>query len=347
MKKLNKILTILTLVIVMLSMSLIMGKVEAAITIANNAENRTVTVRRNVNDAANNVTNTFGYTIVPDNTYNAANVPGYENGVTVTNSPASLSIAFSNVAPTDGTATATNNIDFAGTTFTKPGNYRFKITETSSTNPTTYPVSNEEDYVYVEVRYDTNDNLVATVLTQGTVGSGTTKEAVIFDGSVSPTYISISKRVTGNMGDREKYFDVNVTVAGTTGTTYTVEGGSYASNPSTVTAGTQTTLKIKHGETITIGYVTSTTTSQVPIGAQYTVTEPAVTNYTTTVDSGNTNTKTSNAVENPANNATAIVNNYEVAALTGIFYNIIPYAIIAAVVLILIAIIRKSSKRKE
>ena len=105
------------------------------------------------------------------------------------------------------------------------------------------------------------------------------------------------------------------------------------------------TLKIKNGETITIG--SSSGTNQIPVGVNYTVAEAAVTGYTTTIDTVEQNTTTKTTVETPSGNATAIVNNYDVATLTGVFLNIMPYVVVAAAVIILIALVRRSSKSKR
>ena len=147
------------------------------------------------------------------------------------------------------------------------------------------------------------------------------------------------------MGDKSAYFDVAVTVPGDTGATYAVTGGSNANNPATITAGTATVLKIKHGETITIG--SSSGTNQIPVGVNYTIAETAVNGYATTIDSVEQSTTIKTTVETPSSNATAIVNNYEVATLTGVFLNVMPYVVIAAAVVVLFAMVKRSSKSKK
>ena len=63
MKKTNKILTTIILVIVMLTMSLFISKVNASVTIASGATASTVVVTKEVTGVTNPVSNTFGYTI--------------------------------------------------------------------------------------------------------------------------------------------------------------------------------------------------------------------------------------------------------------------------------------------
>ena len=350
MRKTNKLITILMLVAI-LTMSVLISTVNAAtLTIGSTDSDRTVLITRNVNGVTNPVTNTFTYTIAQDTTYNST---------AVTNYPTSATIAFSGVNPSSGTATANTTLDFVGSTFTKVGDYRFILTETGTTDSTKYPLDNTTYYLYVSVRFAADDTdgtkMVATVASTGIPDSTTysqgAKEAVVFESEATFTYITVSKTVSGNMGDKSEYFDVTVNIPGETGATYKVTGGSHANNPTTVEAGTATVLKIRHGETITIGLDGSN--KQIPVGTQYTVSEAAVQGYTTTIDGGTTNpvTKTAATIptsgELPAGNKTAILNNYEAATLTGVFLNIMPYIAIASVVLFLILILKRSSKRRE
>ena len=72
-----------------------------------------------------------------------------------------------------------------------------------------------------------------------------------------------------------------------------------------------------------------------------------LTEHSETIDTVEQNTTTKTTVETPSGNATAIVNNYDVATLTGVFLNIMPYVVIAAAVVILIAMVKRSSKHKR
>jgi len=359
MKKTNKIITIIMLVAI-LTMSLFVSTVYAATnTVATVKTPGTVTVTKNVTGVTNPVTNTFGYTIAADTTYNPAEVTDY---------PTSASISFSNAIPSNGQVSNDTTVDFSGAKFTKVGDYRFKITETSSTKASKYPVDSSYYYLYVSVRFTDDDTdgtkKEATVASSGVKDSENderaqtnpgTKQAVVFTTEPDFTSLTISKTVTGNMGDKSEYFTVNVTIPGESGDTYVVSGGKYGaatSSTKTVAAGTATALEIKHGETLTIGIAKDGTTKQVPVGAQYTVAETAVTGYTTTIDTveQNTTTKTtvkSDATDAATKNATAIVNHYELSTLTGVFFNIMPYALIAVAVIILILLVKRSSKKRE
>lgn len=93
--------------------------------------------------------------------------------------------------------------------------------------------------------------------------------------------LKVSKTVTGNLGDKTKYFEFTVTLTGeadkTYGAAYTVSGGSYANNPQEVTivAGEKKeyTFMLKDGDTISI--------ANLPYNVGYKVTETAVDGYNT------------------------------------------------------------------
>jgi len=301
----------------------------------------TVPVTRNVTGVSNPVVNTFTYTITPD----------ASNPATVSNAPTSLTIAFDGSETiSSNTVTKSGNIDFNGATFTEPGNYTFRVVESASTNSTTYPVSTDQYDVFVQVRYDTTANdgtMVATVLNQGKLTTENTKSNIVYPANSRFTNISISKTVTGDMGDISRYFAINVTVPGNTGDSYVVSGGSYQSNPNSITANTETTIYLKSGETIQIGYDSTNSLNQIPIGDSYTVSEDAVEHYTTTIDNTEVSTINKTTVVDPNSNITNIVNDYSTANLTGIILNITPFVILIIISAIGFVFFKKKKIKKN
>lgn len=131
--------------------------------------------------------------------------------------------------------------------------------------------------------YDKEIKLVVTVL-QGengrlrvaavhTEAEGGDK-AYKFPNEYSAGSLAIAKVVTGNMGDKEKYFKVSVTLTGEKekdyAASYSVTGGSYEENPEIIEIGIPTDFYLKHDDTITI--------ENLPYGVTYTVVED---DYTT------------------------------------------------------------------
>ena len=173
--------------------------------------------------------------------------------------------------------------------------------------------------------------------------------------------LSFTKTVSGNLGDRAKYFDFTVTFTGETGkdysdaTTITVSGGSHTSNPTTLnyTSYPQTvTFKLKHGETIRFG--------NVPYGVSYTYAESDYTGegYDTTYPQIGTGTfdadsgeeimaeDKSGTVNWAAKNYT--VDNEKIGPIdTGIILDNLPYIMALAFVLIGGCVLFISRKRRN
>ena len=308
-----------------------------------NTDAAKITITRKVEDVSSAVTNTFGYTVTADSS----------NPGTVTGAPTTASIAFSSVSPTSNVATATTQLDFTGVTFSKLGTYKFKVEETSSTNSTLYPVDSSNYYtVIVEVRntVDTTDSktitsdcgsvtLLQTAYKNNAGTDDTTKSAIEFSSAVK-THFTISKTVTGNMGDRDEYFKFKVTVS--TAGAYTIDctttsGITYDGNSVTQPTAYDTTgdtyVYLKHGESCTVG-LSASSDEEIPASYTWEVVEQDATDYTTYVNSGSTATKTkaSAALDTtPSNNVAAFENNQESSTLTGLFLNIWPFILLVVI----------------
>ena len=167
-----------------------------------------------------------------------------------------------------GSATATKNITITLPEYTSVGIYTYTI--------------KEEDGKKAGVTYYNNDiKLVVTVIEQ----NGKVRVAAVhteaegekkndnFPNEYSAGDLEFSKKVTGNLGDKAKYFDVTVTLTGVEDMiyeeSYPVTGGSHDDNPETIEVGKSTLFKIKDDETIKI--------ANLPYGVTYTVVEA---NYT-------------------------------------------------------------------
>ena len=213
-------------------------------------------------------------------------------------------------------------------TFEKVGIYTYQISETAG---------NEAG-----VSYSTTPITMQVTVTQGETGlersvvfkdeDGNKLTGAEFVNTYSAGDISISKKVTGNMGDTSKYFDVTVTVTNPADKdapdTYAVSGGSAeAGNPATITAGTATTFELKSGDTITI--------ENVPYNVAYTVVEADYTGnnggYDAAIYDG-TDGATGTGIVDSASEKVEITNNKGVKVETGINLDSMPYIMILALV---------------
>lgn len=163
-----------------------------------------------------------------------------------------------------GSVTRTKEITITLPDYTSVGIYTYTINEvTGDKAGVTY--------------YDSPIKLVVTVIEQDgkvrvgaihTEAKGEQKNDN-FPNEYSAGDLEFSKEVTGNLGDKAKYFDVTVTLTGVEDMiyeeSYPVTGGSHDDNPTAIAVGTPETFKIKDGETIKI--------ANLPYGVTYTVVE--------------------------------------------------------------------------
>lgn len=156
-----------------------------------------------------------------------------------------------------------------------------------------------------------------------------------FENIYSAGSLSVTKNVTGNLGDQSKYFAITVTLTGEGGKiyaeSYTVSGGSKLVNgtddatTATISVGTPATFYLKHGETLTI--------DNLPYGVTYTVTEEDYTSEgydeEVIVYSDDTNKKIDSASD-----TVTITNNKGITVDTGVVLDSLPYVLLIAVAVV-------------
>lgn len=219
--------------------------------------------------------------------------------------------------------------------YSKVGVYTYELTESSNA---TAGVTYRKDPIklVVTVTNGEGDALVRTAAIHTEAAGGTKSDT--FENTYTAGALEITKTVDGNLGDKTKYFEFKVTLTGVSGMTYAdsyaVTGGSYTGNPTTIAIGTETTFKLKDGDTIKI--------ANLPAGVTYEVTETAVEGYTTT------KTANTGSINDSVVTATFInTKNGEVD--TGIRLDSLPYlmmlAIAGAGLVVLVA--RKRGMRED
>ena len=235
----------------------------------------------------------------------------------------------------DGAATingTTGDITVALPEYTNVGVYEYTLKEVAGTTAgVTY--YDKGIKLVVTVVNDNNGKLrIAAVHTEST---GEAKSDN-FPNTYKAGELDVSKTVTGNLGDKNKYFEFKVTLTGEAGKTYrdsyAVTGGSNTANPSTIKIGEETTFLLKHGDTITI--------ANLPYGVTYTVTETAAEGYTTekTGDQG-----TISAADQTA----AFTNTKNGNVDTGVVLNNMPYILVLAVLAAGVAVFIIRKRRED
>lgn len=146
--------------------------------------------------------------------------------------------------------------------------------------------------------------------------------------------LSITKEVTGNMGDKTKDFSVDVTFTAPAGKdvnsiiSYVEDGENKSINPTDWTNGSCTvTIDLKHRETVTF--------NNVPYGVTYTVEEYDYTSSGYDEAEYAENNGTANDGEgtiNAASDSVKITNNKQVGIETGITMDSVPYILVLCAV---------------
>ena len=349
----KKFLSLMLALLMVMSLSTVAWAVDA-----NTAPSFTVTYTKAAADVIAPDT-TFSYAVAFDRAENT------ETGVTVTtaNAPGITinDVVFTNASFADGTsATGTATVTMpANTAWPSIGVYYYTVTQSLASASASLPGvaldvngSNNVRNLKVTVTYDTagtGKEYVAFVTasladTDGT--PGTDVKSTSYENAYQTGAVKVSKEVTGNMGDHNKYFEFTITLTGESGKTYAsnypVSGGgtptSPLTNPTTITVGTPTTFYLKHDGEITF--------SNLPYGVTYEVEETdytadgydtAVENYSDTgkkIDTANADTVT-------------VTNNKGVQVDTGITLDSLPYILLlglAVAGLVLFAVKRRSNE---
>ena len=264
MKNKAKTITILTSVLAMAVGILMPSQVFAATSFDGNDY---VTLTRNITNVSNPISDTLSYKIDPKEDYSTK----------VVNAPTSASIVFNNVTPgTNNTATSTTNVSFANTTFNAAGDFYFNITETSSSN-TSVPVDSTVGHqVVASVRYVVDpstgapdpDKLVVKLIP---------KDSLTWASAAQRTSFKVSAKTTGDMADISHCFAYTLNIptgngvsTGDTFTATTTGAEGCTANPTSIAAGDNTTIYLKHNSIMTVGK--NGTVTQMPIGSSFSVT---------------------------------------------------------------------------
>lgn len=322
MEKVKKLLVGVLACVMMLTMSLTAFAEETA----PYTDNATVTINKlyKLEGAGTSPAEAFHFTVektsVTDSAItDAAEMPGISVG----------DITYEEGAATDAGALGSTTITLPE--FSGVGVYTYTISETAGS---TAGVIYDSEPVILKVTV-VNDNGALKRIVSLHKGTDKLGEGVpAFTNTYRAGALSVSKTVEGNLGDREKYFDFQVTLTGEDGKTY---GGSYAitggsnKETTTVAVGETAEITLKHGDTITI--------SNLPYGVTYTVTETAAEGYTTT--------KTGDTGTISAASATAAFTNSKSGDIdTGINLDSLPYILVFAAVIVVAGIALISRKRR-
>ena len=217
---------------------------------------------------------------------------------------------------------------------------------------------------------DNSDNILfgyqlATDSTTGepTAPSGTyqaeywLKSKPSFESTIVPEYghITVEKKVKGNAADPDANFTFTSNISKKYSSIHDSQGYSiYVQGKSLVACsfGTDCTFTLKHGEKAYIGCTTEActdnTSEQIIVGAyDYEIKETNALNHTPYVDGNSTSTNTTGSKTLSSALAQHSFVNEKTNDISGRFFNIIPFIILAILASIGVVTLRKANKKNE
>ena len=245
--------------------------------------------------------------------------------VTTANAPVPTigSVSFGKGDATEDGAEATAAISLPA--YTSVGIYTYKFNEAIPTNKTAGVTYNEDDlYLVVTVVEQNGKVRVAAVHCEGSTDAGeygVEPKTDKFENTYESGTLAVSKTVTGNLGDKSKYFDVTVTFTAASGevinSTITYKGGQYTDD--VTVADNTATIQVKDGDTVTF--------SNVPEGVTWAVSEADYTGegYDAASISAESGTMTAGGAD-----TSEITNNKAATIDTGINMDSLPYIVMTA-----------------
>jgi LPXTG-motif cell wall-anchored protein len=188
-----------------------------------------------------------------------------------------------------GGATATANLTaaqlFGETDFIAPGTYVFNLKEKAGSNPNiSYSTAEYDIYVVVSWPddYPTHTTPVIKSVMAHDAKGNKTESASFTNSAAASDSLTISKTVAGTAANTNDSFKYTLSVSGASGNYTVTKHSGTTDTTETLTAGTDYSFSLKHGESIVV--------ANLPVGAKYTVTE-ADTDY-----------EESNKIDNVASN---------------------------------------------
>ena len=281
---------------------------------------------------------TFNFTIAKysctDSLYTLDTMPAF--------SPASFSVAFA-----EGEATTDGDINYAVVTLPEyqyVGIYTYAINQTAGN---TAGVTYDDTTVYLKVTAIEQNGVVRVVATY--YGENPASKGAMFVNEYSAAPITISKTVTGNMGEQSRYFAIKINLTNPAGKTaparYAITAGtSYTDQITEIVAGEDNTVYLKHNETLTI--------ENVPYGVTYTVVEDDYTAAPYSYDAAeytgsDVTNNTVNGLMDAADENVMITNNKGTDVDTGVALTSLPYIFTALASLGGGAVVFATRKRKS
>lgn len=246
---------------------------------------------------------------------------------------------------TKGAATAsgiTKDITIELPTYEKVGVYEYTLHEVNRNNAGVTYYENNIKLVVTVIQGENGKLRIAAVHTEAANG----EKSDTFENTYSANSLPVKKVVTGNLGDKEKLFDVTVTLKNNTGKTMASDISYTAGDKeNTIKAsdwdGTTVTknIQLKNDQTITF--------TNLPFGVEYAVTEADYTGNNGGYDAPKYEYKNNDKKISVADQSVTITNNKNSDNIdTGINLTTLPYILVFAGVIVIAGAVFITRRRK-
>lgn len=245
-------------------------------------------------------------------------------------------------------------VPLSGITWPSVGIYTYDVNQTAGSTADVF-YDNKTLKMKVTVALDENAGddakyyvaFVTTTIADSNGDGITDVKSGSFENTYSAGSLAVTKNVTGNMGDRNKEFNVTVTFTAPEGKTvrstigYTDNGEGKTIAPEAWSGNTASaSITLKHDETVTF--------TNIPYGVNYKVVETdySVEGYETSYSVVNVNTD--GEVVDSINEMVTITNNKGAVVDTGIALDSLPYVLLLAVSVVgMAAFVMKKRAERE
>lgn len=215
--------------------------------------------------------------------------------------------------------------------YTQVGVYEYTLHEVAGNNAGVAYYGNNIKLVVTVIQGNSGKLRIAAVHTEAENGT----KSDTFENTYSANSLHVKKVVTGNLGDKDKFFDVTVTLTNGTGKTMAsdisyIAGGKENTIKASDWDGTTVTKKIqlKHDQTITF--------TNLPFGVEYVVTEADYTGSNGGYDAPNYKYTNNEKKISVADQSVTIINNKNSDNIdTGINLTTLPYILVFAGVIVI------------
>lgn len=296
----------------------------------------------------------FKYEIKPA----SSNLQGAEN------EPTELTVVLNNESDkqSEGFLSKTEYIDFTDTIYTKPGVYKYTITEVSSSNLKEFPIATEQYKISIEVEEQEDGSLKHSFYKYAFDLNYNTKEDNLKFTHFQMTFVKVQLTTTGKMANTNEYFKITVSIFGKAGDVYNIMGQDNIVTYNNVQIKTLDKFEVRDGKYSfniylkdkQIAYIGSMTENgqvfyQIPVGTYVSIVENDARKYQTFINEEEGKTKRNIHLAEDEKNDIKIRNHadYDVA-ITGVYIYMLPYIILLIIAIVFVAfVIHKKIKDKK